>query len=735
MFIKKIRVQNFRQLKDVTLELQKNTTILAGPNNSGKTSFILLLKRILLEKSFGFSKDDFNAYDKYIWSNSIYEILQTIYNNRKNKSEEELIKEFSDTMFPIDNESKHSIILPELTVQLQIDYSDDDDISNFADYIMDLDCSHNSFYFLYTIALNTNLFIKGIKENWAKIYNRLKRDECDNKKQSIMEIILSVYCNNLTSKCYFTDENYALLSKIEDIQDFKKLFNFKYIEAARPLNDSLEKDKHLLSNTLITLASKDDNWKTKINELPDEILNTLDESGIKSTVEKVSTATLNNTIKSISQTNGGHTGNLSLNLDVSEKHIQDLIRNTTNARYSIAGEIVKCNYNLSETSQGLGYSNLIYMHTQIEDYIKSKDILKINFLVIEEPESHMHPQMQYVFANELLKQYDEENLQGLITTHSSEIVRGTSIERLRVIREETLFNSVIYNLSSFINNVKAPENADENDVTLIKDYKTFYENIGISEIIFADAAILFEGDTERLYLKKVINLPDFKSLQQKYIAYIQVGGAYAYNFKPLLEYLKIKSLIITDIDYGKSAFDKKTILSETTTNSTIKNFYEINNFNKDRPRPKDFKLTIQELYNWIDTTKHIVAKASIKAIDQSKAEKDLMYLAFQTESDSYTRTLEAAMLSKKFHLSGYECISRSDWIKKKTESNLVYSIPDNKKDDKTCQIEDDSKFNLIDILNSTSESKTDFMYSVILNGYCQEMLPDYIKEGLKWLMK
>jgi hypothetical protein len=100
---------------------------------------------MLLEKGFEFSKDDFNAYDKYIWSNSIYEILQTIYNNRKSKSEEELIKEFSDNMFPIDNESNHSIILPELTVQLQIDYSDNDDISNFADYIMDLDCSHNSF--------------------------------------------------------------------------------------------------------------------------------------------------------------------------------------------------------------------------------------------------------------------------------------------------------------------------------------------------------------------------------------------------------------------------------------------------------------------------------------------------------------------------------------------------------------------------------------------------------------
>jgi predicted ATP-dependent endonuclease of OLD family len=80
MYIRKIRVQNFRQLKDAELELQKNTTILAGPNNSGKTSFILLLKRMLLEKSFVFSKDDYNAYDKYIWSNKIYDILKSLNN-------------------------------------------------------------------------------------------------------------------------------------------------------------------------------------------------------------------------------------------------------------------------------------------------------------------------------------------------------------------------------------------------------------------------------------------------------------------------------------------------------------------------------------------------------------------------------------------------------------------------------------------------------------------------------
>lgn len=737
MHIKKIRIQNFRQLKDVELELQKNTTILAGPNNSGKTSVILLLKRILLEKNFLFLKDDINAYDKTIWSDEIYQILKSIYNTREQKSSEELIREFTDKVFPGEDIATGStnLILPALVVEMQINYDDTDDISNLANYIMDLDCSHNSVYFACKVVLNKDEFIKDISKNWNKIFNRLNENINDNKQQAIMDIIIDIYCCNLVTKYFFTDETYEVQIEISTSQEFRNLFNFKYIEAARPLNDSLEKDKHSLSNTLIALASKDSKWKDEISKLPDKVLDALDESGIKTTVEEVSATALNGTIESITKTNGGHTEKISLNLEVSEEHIQSLIRNTTNARYSIEGKIVAKNYNLNETSQGLGYSNLVYMHTQIEEYIKSKDELKVNFLVIEEPESHMHPQMQYVFANKLLEQYDAEKLQGLITTHSSEIVRGTGIERLRVIRQETLFNAKIYNLSSFISETSIPKNSEDDDAAVIKDYKSFYEDIGISEIIFADIAILFEGDTERLYLKRIINLPEYEELQKKYVAYIQVGGAYALRFQPILEFLKIKTLIITDIDYEEGASEEKQILEATTTNATIKNFYDITNFSGGTTKPEGFKLQVKHLYNWINTNNHIVTKANKRALDNSEVKEDLIYLAFQTDKDRYTRTLEAAMLSKLFGISGYELVKRSEWFQKRKDTGLKYSIPNNKKDSQINKVEEDSEFSLIDILNSTSKAKTDFMYSVILNGYAEKMLPDYIKEGLKWLMQ
>ena len=47
----------------------------------------------------------------------------------------------------------------------------------------------------------------------------------------------------------------------------------------------------------------------------------------------------------------------------------------------------------------------------------------------------------------------------------------------------------------------------------------------------------------------------------------------------------------------------------------------------------------------------------------------------------------------------------------------------------------DEEISVRDIVASTSENKTDFMYSVIMNQYVEKMMPNYIDGGLKWLME
>ena len=49
MKLSKIQVDNYRQLNKVLLFFQEDITVLAGPNNSGKTTFNSLVKGVLGE--------------------------------------------------------------------------------------------------------------------------------------------------------------------------------------------------------------------------------------------------------------------------------------------------------------------------------------------------------------------------------------------------------------------------------------------------------------------------------------------------------------------------------------------------------------------------------------------------------------------------------------------------------------------------------------------------------------
>lgn len=74
---------------------------------------------------------------------------------------------------------------------------------------------------------------------------------------------------------------------------------------------------------------------------------------------------------------------------------------------------------------------------------------------------------------------------------------------------------------------------------------------------------------------------------------------------------------------------------------------------------------------------------------------------------------------------------KSEWQKKKDDSKLNFSIPNQKEKKK---LSDNDIISVRDILKSTSGNKTDFMYSVIMNGYEEKMMPKYIEGGLTWLM-
>ena len=705
-------IRNYRQFEKAEISFDDGITVLAGANNSGKTSLITLIKNVFMDEKSVYSESDIPARNMQKWVESVYPLFESFFlsGNSAEKVEEELV----ELILPGD-ESKHQNTIETTRVTVHVSYDPlTDDIKLFADYIMDLDEKKHDFFFEYFFEVKRSKFIQSVSKEYEKLKKRFEEIQEDRtklkspsdekdlnnielKERYLKQRIVALYVNSIVPTCYFCDETYENRCQMEDIKQFRNLFNFCFIKASRPLDDDAADHTHSISKQLIKMAKMNDDWNDLIERLPDEILKPIQEKEINKKVRETSFNSLKDTITAIEETNGGQSGELMLDMLVKEDDISELLQRITTATYCVDG------YFLGEASQGLGYSNMIYIHLQLNEYESKIDKCKVNVFFVEEPESHMHPQMQQVFIKYLIEHYND-GIQGLITTHSNEMVRVAGITHLRVIRRTGSFISELYDPSKLIQELKKSDEAEDNLLAIFYDW--FFE-IGYSELVFADKAIFYEGDTERLYIRKLLTLEKYKKLRQQYIAYIQVGGAYAKNYKKMIELLGIKSLIITDIDYDKDAESIGDINVSKTTNATIKDFYRIDNPNSD---PK-----VEDLYAWKDSKQNIICGG-------------LIYTCFQSDKDGYSRTLEEAMLSQFYKIDVTKSFTKKEWMEKRSEAQLNYVIP-------TKKVKDDDPIRLRDILKSTAGSKTSFIYSVIMQNHTEKTEPDYIQGGLKWLME
>src|SRR5690625_7161835 len=61
MHIKKIKIRNFRLLKETEVDLNKDLSLFIGKNNSGKTSLLVLFERLFQQQN-EFNFNDFSLY-------------------------------------------------------------------------------------------------------------------------------------------------------------------------------------------------------------------------------------------------------------------------------------------------------------------------------------------------------------------------------------------------------------------------------------------------------------------------------------------------------------------------------------------------------------------------------------------------------------------------------------------------------------------------------------------------
>lgn len=176
---------------------------------------------------------------------------------------------------------------------------------------------------------------------------------------------------------------------------------------------------------------------------------------------------------------------------------------------------------------GLGQKNILYLTLFLSKLVNTQGKHDLNVLIIEEPEAHLHPQLQkLLFANlgEL------KNTQVLMTSHSTHIASDCEFKNLNVLFKAT--DEVVKSFSPFNSTLLTPR-----EILLLKRYLDATR----SEIFFASAVILVEGVAEQFVIPAIakevfrINFTEFN---------VSVIPIHSRNFVPFLKLFKEGSLEI-----------------------------------------------------------------------------------------------------------------------------------------------------------------------------------------------
>lgn len=381
---------------------------------------------------------------------------------------------------------------------------------------------------------------------------------------------------------------------------------------------------------------------------------------------------------------------------------------------------------LPDHCNGLGFKNLIYMVVQLLDFHsswarESEGRQPLHLVFVEEPEAHMHAQLQQVFIREIMKVMSDETgeqagflSQLVVTTHSSHILYERGFKPIRYFRKgkgEQRQSSDVVNLSTFYQNLEAEG----------RDFLERYLKLTHCDIFFADAAVLVEGNVERLLLPLMIEKAAPR-LSASYLSILEVGGAFAHRFKGLVELLGITTLVVTDIDSvalvptkdGKGT--KKggacdAVVGAVTANPVLAKWL---------PGKEAVEELLSASPEERTQTPGNDSMATVFVAYQRKVHVKWRREGHETEEDQWTgRTFEEAFALE--NLNWCQAEERAA-LKIRVENAEQLSLPDMIK-------------GIAARVRSDGFGKTDFALALMLQSEDEWVVPSYIAEGLMWLEK
>lgn len=408
---------------------------------------------------------------------------------------------------------------------------------------------------------------------------------------------------------------------------------------------------------------------------------------------------------------------------------------------------------LPDRYNGLGFKNLIYMVVELLDvHGRWLDIEEsrppLHLIFIEEPEAHLHAQLQQVFIRKVLDilAVPEEDApyctsQVVVSTHSPHVLYERGFKPIRYFRrvaDAGVQKSNALSMAAFYEAAVNPD--DPNDGT--RDFLERYLRLTHCDLFFADAAILVEGNVERLLMPQMI-AKSAPRLQSNYLSVLEVGGAFGHRFKGLIEFLGLTSLIVTDIDSvsppaagafpadGELPVDQDFADEQPDDNEEAEETEAIRAGRKACMVHEAGALTSnQTLIKWLPGHTTIVDLLAATADRRTQLRSEdggaLVRVAYQTPVEvtwrEATQTRTGRTLEEAFALQNLA------WTQHVDRKGLGLRI----KGSNNLDIEGIAE-RLYRKVKSSSFRKTDFALGLLAQEPSSWAVPEYIADGLRWL--
>lgn len=392
---------------------------------------------------------------------------------------------------------------------------------------------------------------------------------------------------------------------------------------------------------------------------------------------------------------------------------------------------------LPEDYSGLGYQNLIAMVFMLmgfrDEWMRvekagllegadvSHEIQPLHLVLVEEPEAHLHAQVQQVFINKaynLLRKHcdlgagDAYCTQLIVSTHSSHVAHEADFANLRYFRRRPASTkgetptTTVANLSHIF--------GDGDDT---KRFVKRYLKATHCDLFFADGVIFVEGQAERILVPHFIR-HHFPELSRRYVTLLELGGSHVHSFRDLIDALGIATLIIGDLD------------ATTPVKITDKNGHETTRWKSARPEQGVGQQTANAvLKEWHPGTKLIDELVALPPEGHaSTAGEDYeLYVAYQkpvtvgtagvAEGLVIPRTFEDALILENL-------VAVKDVVGSVTSAKIREIVTQGLSGD---DLEDE----LFDLLK-TAEKAAFALDCLMLEDPKALRPPSYIAAGLKW---